>query len=58
MEKYGWVAVPIDLLLAIFIVTGILNFVSGGGYVLKGLHYYQDFDAGVLPHQNDDSSES
>lgn len=50
----GVLAVPTALLLIFFVGTGLLNFVSGGGYVVDGLQYYQDFEAGKLPHQRDD----
>jgi hypothetical protein len=54
----GWLAIPIWLLLGVFVATGLLNFVSGGGYVLDGLQYYQDFEAGKLPHQRADEDPS
>ncbi len=51
-----WLSVGTPVLLVFFIATGLLNFISGGGYVLDGLQYYQDFEAGKLPHQQPDSA--
>jgi cardiolipin synthase len=55
LGQAGWIAVPEMMLLVFFVATGVLNFISGGGYVLNGLQYYQDFEAGKLPHQKSDT---